>query len=182
MNTPPFDIVRALLKKHTPSDAAECESLRRTLTLIGSAKNPFSREHFYPGHLTASAIVLNKSHTKTLLIFHPKLQRWLQPGGHFEPGESDPNAAAIREVLEETGVHASGQQGSPLLLDIDVHPIPARKTDPAHAHFDLRMLLIADEGEVRAGEVLDACWAAPDQFDDLELDHSTLRALKKCGL
>ena len=38
-----------------------------------------------------------------LLHHHAKLQRWLPPGGHVEPNEL-PDDAAVREVLEETGV------------------------------------------------------------------------------
>ena len=38
-----------------------------------------------------------------LLHEHPKLQRWLPCGGHIEPDET-PDDAAVREVLEESGV------------------------------------------------------------------------------
>jgi len=41
---------------------------------------------------------------RLLLHRHAKLDRWLPPGGHVEPGEL-PDDAAVREVLEETGVH-----------------------------------------------------------------------------
>ena len=40
---------------------------------------------------------------KVLLLFHTKLKRWLQPGGHAD----DPNLArvALREAEEETGIN-----------------------------------------------------------------------------
>jgi len=41
---------------------------------------------------------------RILLHHHAKLQRWLPPGGHVELDEL-PDDAAVREVLEETGVH-----------------------------------------------------------------------------
>ncbi len=53
-------------------------------------------------HFTASALVLNDEN-KILLIFHKKLNVWLYPGGHVENNET-PDAAVIREVLEETGL------------------------------------------------------------------------------
>jgi 8-oxo-dGTP pyrophosphatase MutT (NUDIX family) len=40
---------------------------------------------------------------RVLLLFHPKIGLWLPPGGHIEVGEL-PDQAAVREVLEETGV------------------------------------------------------------------------------
>ena len=40
---------------------------------------------------------------RVLLHRHPKLDKWLPCGGHVEPGET-PDDAAVREVLEESGV------------------------------------------------------------------------------
>lgn len=42
---------------------------------------------------------------RVLMHWHRKLARWLPPGGHVEPHEL-PDEAAVREVLEETGVRA----------------------------------------------------------------------------
>ncbi|MEI6236494.1 MAG: NUDIX domain-containing protein [Planctomycetota bacterium] len=180
--TPCTSIVRDLLAGHVPADDSERESLRRIRDLVETASAPFSRAHFAPGHLTASGIVLNAERSRTLLIFHTKLQRWLQPGGHFEDGENDPSVAAAREVIEETGIATRWPGAAPLVLDVDVHLIPARKADPYHFHFDLRMLLIAEPGEIRVQEVAEARWCAPHEFDALKLDPGTIRALKKCGL
>ena len=43
-----------------------------------------------PGHLTGSAFVVDSSAERALLLFHTKLQRWLQPGGHAD-GDTNPN-------------------------------------------------------------------------------------------
>lgn len=171
-----------MLARHVPADDSERDSLRKTLELIAEADAPFSRTHFQPGHLTASGIVLNADRTHALLIFHTKLQRWLQPGGHFEAGETDPSLAAAREVLEETGIKTRWPGEHPVLLDVDLHSIPARKTEPEHGHYDLRMLLIAEPGEICVAEVSAARWVAPEEFAALKLDPGTVRALKKCGM
>jgi ADP-ribose pyrophosphatase YjhB (NUDIX family) len=52
-------------------------------------------------HFTASAVVLHRE--SVLLVYHPRLNAWVPPGGHIEPGEL-PDEAAVREVLEETNV------------------------------------------------------------------------------
>lgn len=54
-----------------------------------------------PQHFTASAVVIN--HGYVLLVYHQRIGGWVQPGGHIEPFEM-PQEAAVREVLEETGV------------------------------------------------------------------------------
>ena len=89
------------------------------------------------GHLTASALLLDGSGERVLLVQHRALGRWLQPGGHLEAGDACLWAAACREAREETGVQAL----TPLLdrvLDIDSHAIPARpaKGEAAHTHHD----------------------------------------------
>lgn len=179
MPQPELEIVRAFLRKHSPADAREVDSLRRIVELVNSASAPFSREHYVPGHLTASAIVLNETREKTMLIFHGKLKRWLQPGGHFDEGECDPSVAAAREVLEETGLESHWPGAEPILLDVDVHEIPARPTAPNHCHFDLRMLVVAT-GAGRAGDdAHDARWVTQEEAWTMELDPGLVRALKK---
>lgn len=49
----------------------------------------------------ASCFVINDN--KILLIYHKKIGKYIQPGGHIEDGE-EAYQTAIREVLEETGI------------------------------------------------------------------------------
>jgi 8-oxo-dGTP pyrophosphatase MutT (NUDIX family) len=181
MEKPPLDIVRSMLASHSPADSSETDSLRRINALVATGEAPFSRAHYIPGHLTASAIVLDESREHALLIFHAKLHLWLQPGGHFETGESDPSIAAAREVLEETGLTARWPGATPVLHDVDVHSIPARKTEPQHFHFDLRMLLISPRLPVAPGDdgVAAARWVGRDEALSMNLDPGLQRALRK---
>jgi 8-oxo-dGTP pyrophosphatase MutT (NUDIX family) len=55
---------------------------------------------------TASVFVIRRDRQQgwlTALVWNPRLGCWLPAGGHVEPDET-PAQAAIREVLEETGL------------------------------------------------------------------------------
>lgn len=78
---------------------------------------------------------------RVLLHPHRKLGIWLPPGGHVEPGEL-PDEAAVREVLEETGVAVE------LIGDLAVTAVGPRQLvrprgvqleqiSPGHEHIDL---------------------------------------------
>jgi ADP-ribose pyrophosphatase YjhB (NUDIX family) len=84
---------------------------------------------------------------KVLLIYHPKLQKWLPPGGHVEANET-PDEAAIREVMEETGLSIEFLSQENLAIDcwnarsIErpflclLEEIPSHQHTPAHQHVD----------------------------------------------
>lgn len=54
-------------------------------------------------HLCSSVFIINPENLNILLVHHKKHDKWVQPGGHIEDGESI-EAAAIREAKEETGL------------------------------------------------------------------------------
>jgi len=162
-----------------PTDGLERSHLRRMLTLLSSPSDPCAREHFTPGHFTASAFVLNPAQDSLLLIFHGKLARWLQPGGHVDPADMDVLAAARRELSEEVGL-SDLPLVRPAIFDVDVHDIPARGRTPVHAHFDVRFLFQAHDEGCRAGsDAQDARWFRLDEIDAALSDPSVLRAVRK---
>jgi len=122
--------------------------LRRIVALVESVADPWSRSE--PVHLTASAIVGHAATGRVLLRWHERFGRFMQVGGHGDPGERDPLAIALREAAEETGLSdlrpfergGSGVAGE--LIHVVVVPVPGRADEPAHEHADLRFLLETD--------------------------------------
>lgn len=170
--------LRILLGAYRGWDAREAAFLDEMRTLA-AASDALSRTHYAPGHFTASAFVLSPRRDALLLIFHGKLQRWLQPGGHVDPNDRDLVSAALREAREEVGIEQLElAQAAP--LDVDVHEIPARKGEPAHKHYDVRFLFVAPSLAFRAGSDANAArWFALDQIDAQASDESVLRAVRK---
>lgn len=168
-----------LLEQLTPSDAEEREHRARMLALCFAPGDPCRRDHFVPGHFTASAFVMSPQQDALLLILHGKLQRWLQPGGHVDAEDSDLLAAARREVLEEVGL-SDLELLTPAPFDLDVHDIPALRQDPAHAHFDVRFLFRARSLAFQAGSDAKAArWVPLDQIELEFSDRSVMRAVEK---
>lgn len=118
-----------------------------------------------PGHLTASALVVDPSQRSVLLTLHPRVGRWLQLGGHCEPGDRTLLEAAGREAREESGIQALSFD--PVPLDLDVHPITCSLGVPTR-HFDIRYLTVAPAGSapVRSDESLDLRWFGWDALPE----------------
>jgi 8-oxo-dGTP pyrophosphatase MutT (NUDIX family) len=173
--------LQVLLRRHAPADAKEARDLAEILAFIERHPDPFDRG-IVEGHLTGSAVVVSAPGDRVLLLHHRKLRRWLQPGGHAEPGEREGDAVALREAREETGIEGLALHPSaPRPLDVDVHHIPARGGEPAHRHLDLRYLVVAPRGASlrrQAEEVRALRWFTWEELATLDLDPGLRRALR----
>jgi len=170
--------LRELLRAHTPRDAEEAAHRDRML-LLTEARNCLERNHFMPGHFTASAFVISPDRKQTLLVFHGKLKRWLQPGGHVESTDKTILHAARREIAEEVGL-SDLPLATDGVFDLDVHGIPPLKQDPAHEHFDVRFAFQARDLEFIAGDdASEARWFDLDAIDATTSDRSVMRAIEK---
>ena len=120
------------------------------------------------GHLTASALVMDASGDSVLLTLHPKVGRWLQLGGHCEPGDEDLRAAAQREVMEESGMPILSITSEPIRLDR--HPV--RCSAQVSEHLDVQYLAVVPDGSspVISEESDDLRWfplsGLPSDLDD----------------
>jgi 8-oxo-dGTP pyrophosphatase MutT (NUDIX family) len=114
-------------------DEQEARSKAAVLDRLEWPEDPFAQD-VNAHHLTASAFVV--SSRGVVLHRHQLLGIWIQPGGHVDPPES-PEAAALRETLEETGLVA--RHLDPVeLYQVDLHPGPK-----GHTHYDLRYVVVA---------------------------------------
>ncbi|MDC7235429.1 MAG: NUDIX hydrolase [Spirochaetales bacterium] len=172
-----MDEIKDLLiryKKDFPLEAESVELFRA----FAEQKGSLSRAQRI-GHFTASAWIVNRDRSKTLLTHHAKLDMWLQPGGHIEEGE-DLHTAALREAAEESGlesVHLVFRD----LFDIDAHLIPERKGEEAHYHFDLRFLMEADSDETLkiSAESKDLKWVRMEDVEKYNRNASVMRMAGK---
>ena len=110
------------------------------LALLAQHETALLTRQLAPAHLTASAAVLTPDARHTCLVLHHKLQLWVQPGGHFEPGDASAAAAAAREVLEETGL-VGDVLAVPALLSR--HPAPCAP-GIVDWHLDIQHVLVTE--------------------------------------
>jgi 8-oxo-dGTP pyrophosphatase MutT (NUDIX family) len=154
----------------------EQKSRELTLALLEQTTAPFSRDQFHPGHITASALVLDPEGRRVLLMHHHRHKRWLLPGGHIETADATLADAARRETLEETAVQTAAR-GLPPLVGLDVHGIPARKDEPFHLHHDLIFALRAESDAFACTEEApEVIWCAPNEFERFALPDNIIRA------
>ncbi|WP_063062954.1 NUDIX hydrolase [Nocardia sienata] len=145
-----------LLTAWRPDSGAEASLREAILAFLGSAPRGCLREHA-PGHITASAVVFSADGREVLLTLHPRVGRWIQLGGHCEPGDDTVAAAALREATEESGIR--GLRLDPELYGAQAHPITCSLGAPTR-HLDLLFRITAPPGAVpvRSAESTDLRW------------------------
>lgn len=166
------------LSEYASRHPQETETVTRVIDFVKSETECFQRSHPI-GHITGSAWVVNQDGEKVLLTHHRKLDRWLQLGGHAD-GDNDILSVAIKEAEEESGLSGFTHLG-PGIFDIDIHPIPPRKNEPAHLHYDIRYVL-RPTGSLDftvSAESHDLRWVPLYQVKTLTQEPSMLRMIEK---
>jgi 8-oxo-dGTP pyrophosphatase MutT (NUDIX family) len=171
--------VTELLHAFNVGEDGEAEKSRElVLALLTYSPEPFSRAIYTPGHITCTGVVLGPARDAVLLVHHQRLDRWLLPGGHVEMEDASMSDVARREVIEETG--ASLSNAPPMLVGVDVHPIPSNRREPLHLHHDLIFAFEADSEQFQCSEESRAVlWCRLDQFDRYNLPGSIRRSVTR---
>lgn len=116
----------------------ECENVEQILTRDNRR-----------AHLTSSAFIVNKEHTKVLCVYHNIYKSWCWVGGHAD-GDDNPLYVAMKEAREETSIsNITPVMQEPISIEsLAVFPHVRRgKFVPAHIHLNLTFLLEADENQ-----------------------------------
>lgn len=164
-----------LVSKLDPYDEVEESAIRHLTALIHQTEEPWRRDLFDPGHVTASAFVVDALASRVAMVEHPIIGRLVQPGGHIEHSDVSVEAAALREVNEELGLSAITSLG---VLDLDIHTFPERQGTPRHLHFDIRYHFVTSGGDLRPStDEAPAKWISVE--DALKMSRSIARPVAK---
>ncbi len=122
-------------------------------------------------HFTVAVFVVWEG--KVLLHLHHKLGMWLPPGGHIEENEL-PDEAAVREVLEETGVEVelAGERREDVSDPVQLYRpagVQLERIEAGHEHIDLIYFARpSGPAEIPAGFAGDkAGWHGPEEWDEM---------------
>lgn len=181
MKLPPNDPRQKLissLTRYQPIDDSDLRQKERILNFVFETPDCFERTHL-AGHITGSAWLIDKTGSRVLLTHHRKLNKWLQLGGHAD-GEADILEVARREAEEESGLTRI-EAVSNEIFDVDIHAIPARSTEPAHWHYDIRFAFRATASETIqiTNESRDLQWVPLKSIATFNGENSLLRMAAK---
>jgi 8-oxo-dGTP pyrophosphatase MutT (NUDIX family) len=165
------------LRRYALRHPTERDVVARFVAFVESEPRCFERD-CWRGHVTGSAWVVDGTGTRVLLTHHRKLGRWLQLGGHSD-GDPDSFAVAMREAMEESGLVVTPITTE--IFDVDIHPIPARGTDPEHAHYDARYAfrIVGSETFTKSDESHALEWVPITAIERYTDEPSMLRMARK---
>jgi 8-oxo-dGTP pyrophosphatase MutT (NUDIX family) len=176
-----MSLLLGILEAHLCADEKERNDVATIDGFVRTEKDIFGKGNVR-GHITGSALILDHQ-GRLLLTFHHKLKRWLQLGGHSDLGERDPAQTAMREAQEESGLKdlVFHWKLGARPIDIDVHTIPARKSEAEHLHLDFRYVFCTHAPqEIVCSDESDALrWIELTEMEQYDFDPALKRAIDK---
>jgi len=169
-----------LLENYQTDDQLERQMHKDLTQFVQQHDNCFDRE-LAVGHITGSAWLVDKNLGHVFFTHHKKLDKWFQPGGHSD-GNANTLAVAMKEASEESGIEdVFIQPLSDNIFDIDIHTIPARKSEAEHLHYDIRFILETDINHPLniSDESHEIAWIALDDIPKYTKEESIQRMVKK---
>ena len=135
-----------MLKEYVPYNEQEKEDIALMIKAEEIFGQILTRENEFC-HLTASAFIVNREHTKVLCIYHNIYKSWSWVGGHAD-GDDNMLYVAQKETGEETSLkNFIVVQEMP--ISVEILPVKSHvrkgKYVAAHSHFNVTYLFEADE-------------------------------------
>lgn len=161
--------MKQLIEQYVSTNEQEARDKAQILACIDAFDDVLTRDNTI-AHFTCSGMVLNKARTHVLMIYHNIYDSWGWTGGHAD-GEADFLAVAQREVLEETGVHATPITDDIVSLDVlNVlgHVKKGVFLSP-HLHLNVTYAFEADEAApltIKEDENSGVAWIAIEDIND----------------
>lgn len=149
--------------------------LNEFILFLKEGKDIYNKNN-YDGHLCGSSWIVDSKEEKALLIHHPKLKKWMQPGGHLEENEI-PYETAIRELKEETNININNVRNKKeILIDAGIHEFK-HSSKPEHIHYDLRYYFDVNSKKVniKSEEGVEIKWVKFQDIPDLDMDGTLTR-------
>ena len=174
-------VLSGLLTGYRATDEAEAADVERMTRLAAAVPDPWSRT--LPLHFTASALVVHPPTRRVLLRWHVRHDRWLQVGGHGDPGETDPLEIALREAAEETGLTDLVPWPDASLRHAVVCYVGPSAKEPEHEHADLRFILATGHPDAITPENEDSPlrWLTLDEARALVGDNNLRHTLDRAA-
>lgn len=137
------------IERYRPENEQEATDQRVMLAYIKQYPDTVLFRVNEIAHVTSSALILNRSLTRTLMVYHNIRDTWAWTGGHAD-GDADLYGVALREAKEETGVThitpLTDRIVSTDILWVQGH-IKRGRYVSAHLHLNVSYLLVCDEND-----------------------------------
>lgn len=168
--------IKELIESYNPCNEQEEQDKKMILKYMNLFDDVLTRENEIV-HFTCSAVVLNKTRDKVLMVYHNIYKSWSWAGGHAD-GDSDFLRVAIKEVKEETGVEEINILDKNIMsldvLSVLGHVKRGKYVTP-HIHISVAYLLEVDENEIlkiKEDENSNVGWLPIDTFlDSVKEEH-----------
>lgn len=160
-------MMEQFIAQYEPANEQERADQRQMLACIEAFDDVLTRNNTI-AHFTSSGMIFNAARTHVLMIYHNIYDSWGWTGGHAD-GEADLLSVATREVLEETGVHATPITRDIISLDVLNVPAHVKKGQfiSSHLHLNVTYAFEADEADavtLNEEETSGVAWLAIDEL------------------
>ena len=137
-----------MLKRYVPYNEQEEKDILQIIKAEEIFEDILTRDNGF-FHLTSSAFIINKNHTKVLCIYHNIYKSWTWVGGHAD-GDDDMLYVAKKETREETSLETFSVLDT-MPISIEMLPVNSHvkkgKYVPSHQHFNITYLFEAEESD-----------------------------------